>query len=115
MAWGREDTTNVYTGERVKPILIDLDKGGRNEDSLSYGTKDTDAIRQVCSDAKINYVKSFPIIIKSEMPHLFVIDKVKNHSLMTKIDNSEIIDENDLYYLPFPLLQEIKEHVSKFI
>jgi hypothetical protein len=115
MAWGRDDTTNVYTGERVKPILIDLDKGGRNEDSLSFGLKDTDVVRQVCSDSKIQYVKTLPVINKSTVTSLLTIENVKNYSLMRQIDESEILTESILHYLPFPLLQEIKEYVSKSI
>lgn len=113
MAWGRNDDVNVYTGERVKPILIDLDKGGRNEDSLSYGLKDTDIYRQVVSETKLGIVKNLPQLKKSDLEHLLNIENVKNYSLMRQIEECEFLTDGVLNYLPLPLLLEIREYVSK--
>lgn len=107
MAYGTEGYINPYTGNYNKPIIRDLDKGGKNYEITQRS--DTTTTRQVTSTEKqrLTAFLSFPI-----PKNIITKDDITNTALISKYKSSKTLDKDFVDFLPLQTINKILNHFN---
>lgn len=106
-SYGTDGHLNVFTGEYQQPIIRNLDKGGKNINTIGT-TGDTTTFTQCITELKDKLSQLLPDLIPSS---LLTEDDIVNKNLIFKYKTEEQdIPHNDIKWFPLKAIKKLLEH-----